>query len=177
MDKKKAIINIFLDNPTAEFHIREVARLTKLNHMTVRSYLNKFIKEELLIKKSAKLFDVYTSNQQSKKWKNIKLFNNLERLRESNVVEDLEKFYDYPTVVLFGSYAHSTDTTESDIDICVLSNITGNFSTDSYKKTLKKPVSIHLFSKKRFNTMKKSNPGLINSICNGIVLSGQLEVV
>ena len=177
MDKKITILNTFFNDPAEEFHIREVARLTKLNHMTVRSYLNQFIKEGLLVKKSAKLFDVYTANQSSKKWKNLKLFNNLERLRESNIVEDLEKFYDFPPIILFGSYAHSADTIESDIDICIITNINKIFQADTYKKTLKKQVSIHLFSKKTFDAKKKSNPELINSICNGIVLSGQLEVL
>ena len=41
----------------------------------------------------------------SKKTLNLKLYYNLEKIRNSNLIEDLEKMYDLPIIVLFGSYA------------------------------------------------------------------------
>ena len=177
MDKELAVLKVFFDDPLGQFHIREVARTTKLNHMTVRSYLNRYVKSGLLIKKQQKIYDTYVANITSGKWKNLKLYDNLERLRESHIVEYIEKYYDYPTIILFGSYAHATDTKESDIDIGIITNVKKQCSTDKYKAQLKKPTSVHMFTTKEFNSMKKTNPELVNSICNGIVLSGQLEVV
>ena len=58
MDKELAILEHFFENPTGEFHIREIARLTKLNHMTARAYLNHFVKEGLLSKKKSKIYFV-----------------------------------------------------------------------------------------------------------------------
>ena len=39
----------------------------------------------------------------SKKTLNLKLYYNLEKIRNSNLIEDLEKMYDLPIIVLFGS--------------------------------------------------------------------------
>lgn len=177
MYKELSIMSVFFEDSIQEFHIREVARLTGMNHMTVRRYLNQFVKEGILVKQQRKPFFAYAANQQSKKWTNLKLFYNREKLRESHLIEDLERFYDYPTIVLFGSYAHATDTKDSDIDICIITNIKKELKTEKYKSLLQRPISPHMFTEKEFRTMKKTNPELINSICNGTVLSGQLGVL
>ena len=101
----------------------------------------------------------------------------MEKLRKSRIVEDIEKSYDFPIVVLFGSYATATDTLDSDIDICVISNIEKEFSLEKYEKILNRKVSLHKFSKHSFDKAKKLNKGLVNNVCKGILLSGELEVL
>ncbi|HIH11803.1 TPA: hypothetical protein HA241_06445 [Candidatus Woesearchaeota archaeon] len=177
MDKKIAILEHFFENPLGEFHIRELARLTKQNHMTVRSYLNTFVKEGLLHKKKSKLYPTYSANQANKKFINLKIYYNLEMIRESKLIEELEKEYDFPTIIIFGSYATATNTKESDIDIFILSDIPTEFNSEPYEKKLKRKISIHKFTEKEFQTMKTKNSELLNNICNGITLAGKLEVV
>ena len=113
----------------------------------------------------------------SKKTLNLKLYYNLEKIRNSNLIEELEKTYDLPVIVLFGSYASAMDDMTSDIDICLISNIEKEFSTEKYEKSLNRKVSIRQFNKNSWKKAKKLNPNLINNICNGIVLSGELEVL
>ncbi|HLC20088.1 MAG TPA: nucleotidyltransferase domain-containing protein [Candidatus Nanoarchaeia archaeon] len=177
MYKELSILSIFFEDPVQQFHIREVARLAKINHMTARSYLNRFVKDGLLARTESKPFTAYRARQQERKWLNLRLYYNLEKLRESHIIEDMERFYDYPTIVLFGSYAHATDVKESDIDMCIITPVKKEFSTDKYDKMLKKRISIHLFTPKKISDMKKTNQELVNSICNGMVLSGQLEII
>src|SRR3989338_6451064 len=105
MDKKIAILAPFFEDPAKEFNIREIARLTRLNHMTARKYLNQFVKESLLSKKEYSLYVGYSANVMGKNFHNLKLYYNLEKLRKSRLIEDLEVFYEYPVIVLFGSYA------------------------------------------------------------------------
>jgi len=97
--------------------------------MTVRSHLNKLTKENILIKKPGRLFTTYSTNANSQKYLNLKLYYNLEKLRESNLIKDLEYFYDYPVIILFGSYSKATNVKESDIDIAVITNIRKEFKT------------------------------------------------
>ena len=52
-----------------------------------------------------------------------------------------------------------------------------DFNTAQFEHALKRKVNLHIFNKKSWSEAKKKNPGLVNSICNGIVLSGQLEVL
>ena len=177
MYKELSILRNFFEDPTREFHIREIARLAKLNHMTVRSYLNKFVKEGLLIKKKSGLYATYSANFSNKKFINLKLYYNIEKLRQSKIIEELEKTYDYPVIILFGSYAGATNTKDSDIDLCVITNIKKEFKLEKYQNILNRIVSLHKFNEKEFKNMKTKNPELLNNICNGIKLSGKLEVV
>jgi len=71
----------------------------------------------------------------------------------------------------------AADDEGSDVDICVLTDIKKEFDASRYEKDLERKVSIHKFSNNEWETAIIKNPHLINSICNGIVLSGELEVI
>lgn len=176
METKLTILKPFFEDPASKFSIRELSRILRINHTTVRQYLNKMVKEELLSLKKEGVYSFYQLIL-SKKTLNLKLYYNLEKIRNSNLIEDLDKAYDLPVIVLFGSYASARDDASSDIDICLISNIDKEFYTEKYEKKLNRKISLHKFSKDSWNKSKKSNPNLINNICNGIVLSGELEVV
>ena len=122
METKMNILKPFFENPNEEFQIRELSRLLRINHTTIRQHLLKLVKEGLIEIKKGKPYD-YFKAKINKKFLNLKLFFNLEKLRESNLIEQIEKDYDYPAVILFGSYASATDDSKSDIDLFVLTNI------------------------------------------------------
>jgi DNA-binding transcriptional MocR family regulator len=176
MEKKITILKPFFENPNKKYSIRELSRILKINHTTVRQYLNKLVREGFLSSKKEGLYSFYRLIL-DKKTLNLKLYYNLEKIRESKLIEDLEKEYDLPVIVLFGGYASAMDDSTSDIDLCLISNIEKDFSTEKYEKKLNRKVSIHKFNKTSWEKSKKSNPNLINNICNGIVLSGELEVL
>lgn len=176
METKLNILAPFFEDPHKEFTIRELARIIHVNHTTVRQYLAKLVTEGILQKKKGQVYPVYNVII-SRRYLNLKLHYNLEKLRESDIIEHLEKSFDFPVIVLFGSYAKAQDAKDSDIDICVISNIKKELSLHSFQKILHKPVQLHLFLKKEFETMKKKSPELVNSIANGIVLSGELEIL
>ena len=176
MERKLTILAPFFEEPNRKFSIRELSRILKINHTTVRQYLNKLVKEGFLSLKKEGLYSFYRLVL-SKKTLNLKLYYNLEKIRESGIIEDLEKAFDLPVIVLFGSYSSATDDKTSDIDLCLLSNIEKEFSTQKYEKKLNRKISIHKFNKTSWEKAKKSNPGLVNNICNGLVLSGELEVL
>ena len=58
-----------------------------------------------------------------------------------------------------------------------ISDIEKEFSTEKYEKVLNRKISIHKFNKKSWTKLKESNPHLLNNICNGMILSGELEVL
>ncbi|MBI4453666.1 nucleotidyltransferase domain-containing protein [Candidatus Woesearchaeota archaeon] len=176
MERKLTMLKQFFEEPNRKFSIRELSRILKINHTTVRQYLTKLTKEGYL---SVKKEDIYSFYQLvlSKKTLNLKLYYNLEKIRESCLTEDLEKNYDLPVIVLFGSYASAMDDKASDIDICLISNVEKEFHTEKYEKKLNRRISIHKFNKESWQKTKKLNPALINNICNGLVLSGELEVL
>jgi len=176
MEKKLTILKSFFEDPNKKFSIRELSRILKINHTTVRQHLNKLVKEGLLSLKKEGIYSFYRLVI-NKKTLNLKLYYNLEKIRKSRIIEDLERDFDFPIIVLFGSYATAMDDLTSDIDLCLISNIKKEFSTEKYEKKLNRKVSIHKFNKASWEKAKKLNPTLINNICNGIVLSGELEVL
>jgi predicted nucleotidyltransferase len=169
------ILKVFFDEPEKSYLIREIARISKVNHTTVSQYLKYLVKEGILKKEKDGLYGGYKVVI-SKKYLNMKLFYNLEKLRVSGLIEALEKFYDFPTIVVFGSYALATDSSGSDIDICVITSVEKEFDSEKYEKILNRKVSIHKFDKKKWKTMAEKNKELVNNICNGITLSGELEL-
>lgn len=176
MEKELTILKPFFEEPNREYHIRELSRILKINHTSIRQHLNKLVKEVFLDFRKEKVYSSYKAKI-NKKFLNLKLYHNLEKLRISEIVDDLEKKFDYPVIVLFGSYASAYDDQNSDIDICVVTNIKKEFNTEKYEKILGKKISLHFFSNKELERDKIKNRHLINNICNGIVLSGQLEII
>lgn len=172
-----SLLRYFFDDPLGNFHIREIARKSTLSHMTVRKYLQSFVKERILVQHKSKPYPTFAANTSNPKYLNLKLFYNLERLQKSNLVSDLEHFYDYPVIVLFGSYAQGSDTKESDIDIFILTNVKKEFLINKYQRKLHRKISLFVCSEKEFIRMKEKSPELINNICNGITRSGKLEVL
>ena len=170
------ILKPFFEDPNRRFSIRELSRILKINHTTVRQYLNKLVKEEFLSSKKEGLYSFYRLIL-SKKTLNLKLYHNLEKVGNSNLIADLEKTYDLPVIVLFGSYAFARDDINSDIDICLISNVGKEFPIEKYEKSLNRKISLHKFSKDSWDKAKKLNPNLINNVCNGIVLSGELVIL
>ena len=169
------ILRPFFENPNEEFQIRELSRLLRINHTTIRQHLLKLVKEGLIEIKKGKPYD-YFKAKINKKFLNLKLFFNLEKIRESNLIEQIEKDYDYPAIILFGSYAYATDDSKSDIDLFVLTEIKKENNYSKFESKLNKKITINLFSKDKFNSAKNKNPELLNNILNGITLSGKLEV-
>ena len=176
MERKLTILAPFFENPNKKFSIRQLSRILGINHTTVRQHLNKLVKEKFL---SVLMEGIYSFYQLilSEKTLNLKRYYNLEKIRKSKLITDLEKAYDLPVIVLFGSYASATDDASSDVDICLITNVKKEFSLETYEKKLNRMISLHKFNKKTWETVEELNPALVNNICNGIVLSGELEVL
>lgn len=176
METKITILKPFFEDPNRKYGIRELSRMLKINHTTVRQYLNRLVKEGILSANKERLYSLYRLIE-SRKVKNLKLYYNLEKIRESGMIEELEKDYDLPVIILFGSYASASDDKTSDIDICLLTEVEKEFSTEKYEKKLNRKISMHMFNKGRWKRMQKTSPSLINNICNGIVLSGEFFIL
>lgn len=176
MERKLTILKPFFEEPNRKFSIRELSRILKINHTSVRQYLNELAKDGFLLSKKEGVYSFYQLVL-TKKALNLKRYYNLEKIRESGIIQDLEKVFDLPVIVLFGSYASAMDDKLSDIDICLISNVKKEFSTEKYENRLNRKISLHKFSKEDWEKVKKINPNLINNICNGMVLSGELEVL
>ncbi len=177
METKIAVLTPFFKRPYELFHIREVAKLTGISHTAVRNYLIQLVKDGFLKEVSSKPYVGYAADVDSQHYLLLKQYYNFKKLQDSGILKKLEQEYNFPVIVIFGSYAKGTDDEKSDIDIAIISTLKKEIDTTLFTKELEKPVNLIVFDRKAWNEVKKKNPHLVNSLCNGIVLSGQLEVL
>lgn len=172
------LLNIFFENPTKKFQLRELARISKISTTGVKSAILELLNAELIIKTKEKKYEFYEANRNGMNYKSFKKFFNIRMLDESNVIDYLEKQLDYPEAIfLFGSAARGEDVERSDIDIFVLTSKKKEIDLKKYRKILKREIKLIVMDKEEFERSKQKNPELINNIVNGINLKGFLEVV
>jgi predicted nucleotidyltransferase len=172
-DNKVHILRLFFEGPNVRLHLREVARRTGLSAPGAMKILGALEKERLLEKERTAFMVVYRGNYDNERFMALKRSLNLYSLYSCDLVSSLVEFYRIPEcIILFGSYAKGEDTTESDIDIAIITGQKDYPELEIYEDCLKRKISLHLIE----NT-KNEKKEFINSLANGIVLYGYLEVV
>ncbi|MCX6748053.1 MAG: nucleotidyltransferase domain-containing protein [Candidatus Pacearchaeota archaeon] len=122
------ILRLFYENKKASFHLREIARRTKLYANSATRFLNQLEKEGILtsqkdgnlkkynIKKSEKLSNIFASFD-------IERLNKLPLSRRRAITYFLDKLHEKPIIaLLFGSTAKETFRKDSDIDLLLIVN-------------------------------------------------------
>ncbi len=172
-DNTTKVLKLFFDGPNVRLHIREVARRTGLSPFGAMKILKSLEKEGMVLKKTTPVVVEYRGNYDNEKFIALKRSLNIYDLYASGLVSRLVDFYGVPECVcLFGSYAKGEDIKESDIDLAIVTSNKKLPDLSTYEETLKRKISIHLVK-----DVKKEDAGFINSLANGIVLYGYLEVV
>ncbi len=179
IDNKEKVLRLFFEHPEKEFHIRQLARLSKLNPNTIINLTNQLLKEGLIIKSESaeKPFASIKANTSYWLYKLKKIENNIGKIYKSGLIEFLNKELSYPTIILFGSYAKAENHENSDIDLFILSEKKERPNLNIYEKKLTATIQIFLHNKKEFNQLKKNSKELINNVINGHKLTGYLEVL
>ena len=172
MSKNINILNLFFEEPNREFNVREIARILKISPTTASKELKVLAKKEILKWRKERIFDLYKANLDNEKYLDAKKFYNINKLKSSGLIEELNKFYLKPVIVLFGSYAYGLDTETSDIDILVISEKTIGFK-NLKKFEIKLKKKIQMFNAKNIKDLK--NKELINNIINGIIIQGKIK--
>lgn len=172
MFKELNILKIFFEEPTREYNVREVARILKIAPATASKELKKLVKEGLLKDRKERILNLYKTNLGSEIYKDTKLYYNIRKLKESGLIDALNKFYLKPTIILFGSGSYGNDTETSDLDLLIISEKTKEFQEiKEFEKKLNR--RLQMFIVKDIRDLK--NKHLINNILNGIVLQGQVK--
>ncbi|MFH1439852.1 MAG: nucleotidyltransferase domain-containing protein [Candidatus Woesearchaeota archaeon] len=164
---KEKIISIFFDNPTEEYHLRELSRLLKLSMPTIISITDDLVKEKLIIKIKGKVLTKVKANREEIKFLRYKQIYNLKKIYDSSVIEYLIKEYNHPeSIILFGSFSRGEDIEKSDIDIAIITKKKLELKLDKYSKMLKKIISIHEINLEKISDEFKAN------LANGMILEG-----
>jgi predicted nucleotidyltransferase len=173
MDK---LLDFFIKEPEKEFHVRELAKITKKSPTTIAKYLGKLKKEGLLYSRRKFGRLLYRADVESGNFRDRKFCYNIKYIRKSGLIAFLEEEFNHPeAIVLFGSFAHAENSKRSDIDILVVSSLKKEVGLVKYEKRLGASIQLFVHEKKEIKQMK--NKELVNKWVNGVVLSGFWELV
>src|SRR3989338_7054165 len=169
MFKELNILKIFFESPTREFNVREVARILRITPATASKELKQLAKKSLLKERKDRTYIFYKADIESIFYRDLKIFYNIRKIKDCGLVDELNKFYLKPTLILFGSAAYGYDTETSDFDLLIISERKEEFPTmKSFEKKLNR--RLQLFLVKDVQDLK--NKHLINNILNGITIQG-----
>lgn len=171
------LLDFFIKEPEREFHVRELARLTKKSPTTISKYLTKLKKDKILISKRKLNHLLFKANIENKSFKDLKLSFNIRKIRDSGLINYINDQFNHPeAIILFGSFAKAENIPSSDIDILIISPSKKNINLQKYEKILQHSIQLFVHSKVEIDKMKIKNKELLNNWINGIVLEGFWEI-
>jgi len=170
MFKEINILRQFFEYPSTEFNIREIARILNIAPATASKELSKLAEKGILIERMYKNLKLYKANLEDDYFTDLKIFYNIRKIKDLKLIEELNKFYLKPTIILFGSASQGLDAEDSDFDILIISENQKIIDLNAFERKLNRRLQLFVV-----NQLKDiNNNHLINSILNGIVIQGEL---
>jgi len=161
------VLNIFFDDPTGRFYIREIARQTGLNPNTIINITQR-LEEEGIVKREKKKYVVELfANLEGGNFKELKRLANFKRIYFSGIIKFLNDKFSSEAISIIGSYSRGEDVKKSDIDIVVISKKEySSVNLTKFEKILNRKMHLVVT-----DYSKISDEFYINLI-NGILLYG-----
>ncbi len=163
---------LFFNEPNREFNVREFSRLLKIAPATASKELKQMAKTKLLKERKERNLILYKADLESSEYKDLKVYYNIRKIKESGLLEALNQYYLKPTIILYGSSSYGLDTETSDIDLLVLSE-KHTLMANLKKFENKLNRNVQLMVVESLNEIKNEN--LINNIINGITIQGKIK--
>lgn len=169
MNNKQKLLKIIFENPTTKFHLRELARKTKLMPNTIINISNKLLKEKLIIKQKRKHLVEISANIENKNFIIQKKLFNLQQIYSSEIIEFLKQEYSPKLISVIGSYSKGEDIETSDIDIVLITTNEKRQELIKFEKKLSRKIHLLL------TDYKKISKEFYTNLINGLVLYGFIE--
>ncbi|MFH1591033.1 MAG: nucleotidyltransferase domain-containing protein [archaeon] len=152
---------------------RQIANILNVTQPAVKKALPGLEKLEFIKIKQDKMTKRWAIelNRSNSKVMQLKRVDNLKQFYESGSADYLEEEYAGGTIILFGSYSRGDDIFNSDIDIAVIGRREKIIELSKFEKMLERKININFY--KSFKDIHKN---LLDNLCNGIVLSGGIEL-
>src|SRR3989338_10723093 len=117
---KYKMLRVFLNNPTESFRLRELCRIVEISPLSVKNYLDEFIKEGLIIKYEKRKVPFYRALRDNIKFKRCQQLSGIYELYESGLIDDLWDKINPQVIIFYGSYSKGEAIEDSDIDLFIV---------------------------------------------------------
>lgn len=165
---KRLIAETVFLNPGKKYYVRELAEEIGIAPSTVSRAIEDL--EEIGVVELEKDIKTRINASKTEKFRDLKRSFNLWNLTETGLIEKLQQESVPEAIVLFGSYAHGEDNSDSDIDLAVVNGRETSPELEKYQKELGREINIHFVEK------KEASENFVETLANGIVLRGYLEI-
>ena len=168
---QQEILRILFIKAGKSFNQRQLANFLEVSAPAVMKALpnlKKFVKTEQ--DSETKRWAIQL-NRDKKEIIQLKRVDNLRQIYESGLNNFLEETFPGATIVLFGSYSRGEDIFNSDLDIAVIGRKEKKVNLENYQKLLEKNITLNFYP-----SLKEVHQHLKENICNGILLSGGVEL-
>ena len=169
-EKKLKIMELFFEEPTKNFQLREIGRITHIAVTSVKKYLKELVKENLIIMDNSTLYISYIANESNLMFRLYKQQTMIVKIYSSGLINYLSDETLPKCIILFGSVCKGEYTKKSDIDLFIQSS-EKLLNLKRFEKKLSHKINI-LFEDKLSNLNKE----LSNNLINGIVLNGYVKL-
>ena len=167
---KLKIMGLFFEEPTRNFQLREISRLSNIAVTSTKKYLKELLNEELITKNTKTLYPSYNANESNRMFKVYKQQIMIFKIYLSGLIDYLEETSLPNCIILFGSVRKGEYTKKSDIDIFIQSS-KHRLDLQKFEKYLNHEINV-LFEA----DLKDLSKELFNNIINGIILFGYLKL-
>ena len=166
------IFSFLCKYPMSSFSYRELERQTGISIGTISRYVKELERAGLVTTKKIANAILVSARTDNEAFVQLKRARNLESLYTSGLVQHLIESLRPDSLVVFGSYARGEDLEESDIDVAVIHGRDREIDLIKYEDELVRTINLT-----RIQNMDSVSSEFKNSLANGIVVSGSLEVV
>jgi len=167
------ILSFLCENVGKELNQSLIAKELNVSSTAIAKALKYLEKEKIVLTNRNKLMNLnlIELNRENSLAVHLKRVNNLQAIYESNILKTLEENFPGSTIILFGSYAKGEDTIRSDIDLAIIGSKEKTLDLSIFEKSLKREIVINFY-----HSFKEINKELKESLFNGIVLYGGIEL-
>lgn len=166
------LLTFFFKCPTKEYALRQLERETGFSIGTITKYLKELKARQWVKVRKAANAQFVSANVEHALFRQLKRAHNLFLLYNSGLVEYLQRTFRPDATVLFGSFSKGEDHEESDIDLAIIHGREARPDLSNFEKKMGRRITLtHL------KGMDDASKEFRNTLANGIVLVGYIEVV
>ncbi|KXB08306.1 hypothetical protein AKJ56_01540 [candidate division MSBL1 archaeon SCGC-AAA382N08] len=169
-EKYLKLERFFYKNPDLKTHLRGLAEKINTSPGFISKKIDSLIKKGIVKEKREGNMRTFSANTRNDKYRRSKRAFNIQEILTSDLIPQLENNLYPDGLILFGSYSKGTDTKNSDIDIAVLNGRKNTTDLSDYEEKMERSINL------TYTTLEKAEPEFIETLANGLVLTGYLEV-
>lgn len=165
---KQKILSLFVANPERSFYGREISKRLKISLGATSNALRLLEKKNILVSEKKGKTSLYNLNLPNPSIEYFKILNTL--LNIEPLIEKLKNIS--KSIILYGSYATGTFTSESDLDLFIVSERREEILEAIENFKTKQPLDIRPVIKKQTERMEleKTELEFFNEVNRGITL-------